>query len=238
MSQGHERTSPYLGAQMRKTLLSRAGTATAHNAEDVPGLEVGSINASQASIGSAGVEANGGSKSSVGARLDRGSRSQHERMWRGSRRAGSPSGPGCTSIETRYARLPSNSYPAPATSNDDSPNVFGPIRSLDARSLAGPAFEVQVPAGAWLVHEGQLVGTFFVIRSGTAELRCDGECLRTLAAGECFGEIEPVPCRPQSYSIVASTPMRLLTFSAHGIARLCAAIPGARGRLEAALPAA
>ena len=48
--------------------------------------------------------------------------------------------------------------------------VFAPVRPLDVRSLAGPALDVQVPSGSVLVHEGRLVGTFFVIRSGTAEL--------------------------------------------------------------------
>lgn len=116
--------------------------------------------------------------------------------------------------------------------------VFAPARSLDVRSLAGPALEVQVPEGAHLVDEQRLVGTFFVIRSGTAELRSEGRIIRTLYTGECFGEIEPIPVTPQRFSVVASSAMRLLSFSALGIGRLCAAIPGARGRLEAALPQA
>jgi CRP-like cAMP-binding protein len=114
--------------------------------------------------------------------------------------------------------------------------VFAPIRPLDVRSLAGPTLDVQVPAGSRLIQEGRLTGTFFVIRSGTAELRQGGELMGTLGVGDCFGEINPVPDEAQSFSVIASSPMRLLTFSSFGIARLCAAIPSARERILSFLP--
>jgi CRP-like cAMP-binding protein len=114
--------------------------------------------------------------------------------------------------------------------------VFAPVRSLDVRSLAGPALEVQVPAGSVLVHEGRLLGTFFVIRSGNAELKQGENLLRNLGTGDCFGEIDPMATRPQQFSVIASSPMRVLTFSAYGIGRLCAAFPKVRERLTAFLP--
>ena len=43
---------------------------------------------------------------------------------------------------------------------------------------------------------------------------------------------------PQEYSVIATSPMRVLTFSAYGIGRLCAAIPNVRNRLVAYLPSA
>jgi CRP-like cAMP-binding protein len=118
----------------------------------------------------------------------------------------------------------------------DPMKAFGPVRSLDVRSLAGPVVDVQVPAGAHLVREGQVIGTFFVIRSGAAELWHSNRKVSSLGVGDCFGEIDSSPGRPQEYGVVASTPMRLLTFSAFGIARLCAAIPTARERLMEFLP--
>jgi CRP-like cAMP-binding protein len=114
--------------------------------------------------------------------------------------------------------------------------VFAPVRPLDVRSLAGPALDVQVPSGSVLVHEGRLVGTFFVIRSGTAELWQGDRRLGTLGTGDCFGEIDPTELEPQRYSVIATSPMRLLTFSAYGIGRLCAALPSVRERLLAYLP--
>jgi CRP-like cAMP-binding protein len=114
--------------------------------------------------------------------------------------------------------------------------VFGSIRSLDVRSLAGPVLDVDVPTGVQLMQEGHAIGTFFVIRSGSAELWQDDRLLGVLGAGDCFGEIDPASSEPQRLSVIACSPMRLLTFSAFGIDRLCAAIPNARERLIASLP--
>ena len=118
----------------------------------------------------------------------------------------------------------------------DPMEVFAPIPSLDVRSLAGPALEVVVPAGTPVVEEGRTIGTFFVIRSGTAELRRSGSGVRDLGVGDCFGEIDPVSSMPQRFTVMATSPMRLLTFSAFGIWRLCAAVPSARGRILEFLP--
>jgi CRP-like cAMP-binding protein len=109
---------------------------------------------------------------------------------------------------------------------------------MDVRSLAGPALDVQVPSGSVLVHEGRLLGTFFVIRSGTAEIRQGGRRVGMLGIGDCFGEIDPMELNPQEYSVIATSSMRVLTFSAYGIGRLCGAIPSVRKRLLAYLPRA
>jgi CRP-like cAMP-binding protein len=116
--------------------------------------------------------------------------------------------------------------------------VFGPVRALDVRSLAGPVVDIEVPAGTVLMREGVPIGTFFVIRSGTAELYRDNHHVGTLRTGDCFGEIDPECREPQSYGIITSAPTRLLTFSSFGIGRLCEEIPGARQRLLDRLPTA
>ena len=114
--------------------------------------------------------------------------------------------------------------------------IFAPVRALDARSLGGPTLEVQVPHGSRVVAEGELIGTFFVIRAGSAEVWRDGEHVRELHAGECFGEIDPAASTPPDYTVIAGRDLRLLTFSTLGIGRLCAAIPQIRERLRASLP--
>jgi CRP-like cAMP-binding protein len=119
--------------------------------------------------------------------------------------------------------------------SEDPMKVFGTVRALDVRSLAGPVVDVRVPAGAHLVREGHVIGTFFVIRSGSAELWHRDRRVKELGTGDCFGEIDPTPT-PQSYSVIASSAMRLLTFSAFGISRLCATLPDARQRLLDFLP--
>jgi CRP-like cAMP-binding protein len=115
--------------------------------------------------------------------------------------------------------------------------VFGPVRALDVRSLAGPVADIAVAPGTELVREGEPIGTFFVIRHGRALLAREGCGIETLADGDCFGQIDPLETEPQGYEVVTIEPTRLLTFSAFGIANLCDAIPGMRERIVAQLPA-
>jgi CRP-like cAMP-binding protein len=115
-------------------------------------------------------------------------------------------------------------------------SVFGPVRALDVRSIAGPVVDVEVPAGTELLREGAPIGTFFVIRSGTAEVFRDRHHVGFLATGDCFGEINPASGESQGYAVITSSPTRLMTFSSFGIARLCDAIPGARERIVERLP--
>ncbi|HWE14186.1 MAG TPA: hypothetical protein VG365_11765 [Solirubrobacteraceae bacterium] len=72
-------------------------------------------------------------------------------------------------------------------------------------------------------------------RSGGAELWLADRKLGTLHR-DCFGEIDPGSSQPQRVSVVASPPMRLLSFSSYGIDRLRAAIPEARERILASRP--
>lgn len=116
--------------------------------------------------------------------------------------------------------------------------IFGDLRPLDVRSLAGPVFEIDAPAGTELVREGEMIGTFFVVRSGHAEVTQRRECIRVLGPGDCFGEADPSSDAVQAHTIVAGSDMRLLAFSSLGIGRLCAAIPGTRERILAGLAGA
>ena len=145
------------------------------------------------------------------------------------RRANGPQGPNLSLVMQCAASRQA------ADQGEDPLHPFGDLRSLEARSLAGPALEVQVPAGTELIREGEQIGTFYIIRSGDAELSADGHVAKSLRAGDCFGEIDPVSPAAQRFTITATSPMRLLTFSAFGIARLCSAIPSVRPRIIASL---
>ena len=46
-------------------------------------------------------------------------------------------------------------------SGADLSSVFGKIRAVEARSLAGPVLAVRVESGSELIREGEAVGTFF-----------------------------------------------------------------------------
>jgi CRP-like cAMP-binding protein len=113
--------------------------------------------------------------------------------------------------------------------------LFSPVRPMEARSLGGPVVDIEVAPGTELVHEGAVAGTFFLIRSGTAVLVRGGYAVGALVDGDCFGEIDPLSSQPQRCTVRAGSGLRLMTFSSYGISRLCDALPGTRGRIEAAL---
>ncbi len=117
-------------------------------------------------------------------------------------------------------------------------SVFGALRAREVRSLAGPVIEAIVPPGTELVRGGTTIGVFSVIRTGSVAVYQGDETVGLLSAGDCFGESDPHEPIPQPFTLVARTPVRLMTFSAFGIDRLCAAIPGARERLSSARAAA
>jgi CRP-like cAMP-binding protein len=114
-------------------------------------------------------------------------------------------------------------------------HVFGSLRPLDVRSLAGPTFDIEAKPGDELVREDVVIGTFFVIRTGTAVVSRRQIKVRTLGPGDCFGEADPASSQLQRYTIVATSRMHLLTFSSVGIGQLCAAIPGTSERIRASL---
>jgi CRP-like cAMP-binding protein len=118
----------------------------------------------------------------------------------------------------------------------DAVRVFTPLNSRDVRALAGTAVEVDVPEQAQIVREGELTETFFVIAAGRVELWREGRRLRPLVVGDCFGAIDPGADRRSPFTVVARSRVRLLGFSARGIARLCDAIPDTRRQLIEALP--
>ncbi len=138
----------------------------------------------------------------------------------GSRRRGAP--PGAVG-RPRIAMMPAACNP------------FEPIRLTEVRSLGGPVLDLEVGAGSELLTEGQPAGTFFLMRAGTALLVRDECPVSTLAAGDCFGELDPLASGPQPYGVITTSDVRLLAFSSFGIGRLCDAIPGVGERLREAI---
>jgi CRP-like cAMP-binding protein len=114
--------------------------------------------------------------------------------------------------------------------------VLSSQASWDITSLVGPVVSVSVPAGARIVREGRSTRTFFAIAEGDAELRSAGRVVGRLGVGDCFGEIYAAGDRAQPFTVVAASPMRVVTIAAAGMNRMCDAIPGLREKLEAALP--
>ena len=86
--------------------------------------------------------------------------------------------------------------------------------------LAAVMEEMSVEAGATLASERDFAYELFAIEDGEAEVRRDGELLRTLGAGDVFGEIALLASGRRTASVVATTPMRLLTLFTRDLQRI------------------
>jgi cAMP-dependent protein kinase regulator len=102
--------------------------------------------------------------------------------------------------------------------------------------LARLADEVVVAPGAELTRQGGHAHEFFVVVSGTAEVRRDGERVGELGPGDFFGEVGLLGLRwERNATVVATSPMRLLVLSQRQFRELLFAAPtvGARVRRAA-----
>jgi CRP-like cAMP-binding protein len=98
--------------------------------------------------------------------------------------------------------------------------VFSTLGEGHLRSLAALMGESSVPRGAAIVKQGEHSHDFFAIAEGRADVLRDGKRVATLDAGECFGEIGTLDRRPRTATVVATTPMRLLTLTRWDLERV------------------
>lgn len=102
-------------------------------------------------------------------------------------------------------------------------------------STAACWFEEQsVGEGVTLAGEGAPGYSFFVIAEGSARVTCDGEELRTLGAGDFFGEVALLGDGRRSATVTTTTPARLLVLFGTEFRQLQQAQPDVAARLEAA----
>jgi len=110
--------------------------------------------------------------------------------------------------------------------------VFASLEGETLRSIATFATETSVPAGKHLVKEGDYAYEFMAIEEGEAEVVRNGEHVARLGPGEFFGEIGVLERTLRTASVVATTPMRLLTLSQWDLKRVGGAIDEIRATLE------
>ena len=91
--------------------------------------------------------------------------------------------------------------------------VFAALDPETLHSVAVFAQESSAPAGATIVSEGDYAHEFMAIEEGTAEVIRGGEQIATLGPGDFFGEIGVVEKTLRTASVVAMSPMRLITLT-------------------------
>lgn len=110
--------------------------------------------------------------------------------------------------------------------------VFSSLDSETLRGIATFATESSVPAGKRLVNEGDYAYEFMAIEEGEADVVRGDETVATLGPGDIFGEIAVLEKTLRTASVVARTPMRILTLSHWDLKRVGSAMEQIRATLE------
>ena len=106
-----------------------------------------------------------------------------------------------------------------------------PAAELD--ELAAAMSEVDVEAGAKVISLDDYGTAIYFIEQGHADVLPDGgEATRTLGPGDTFGEIALLFTGERTASVVARTPMRLLSLSGQDFERIQARVPELERRLR------
>ena len=112
-------------------------------------------------------------------------------------------------------------------------------------SLPGPALErlaaalipVTARPGMQIITQGQLGDRFYIIAGGTVQVSVDGTPVRTMEAGESFGEIALLHDVPRTASVAAASRVELLALDRHHFVEAVTGQPSAVEAAEAVIHA-
>ena len=107
----------------------------------------------------------------------------------------------------------------------------------DLRRVVELGDEVEVPAGAVVVDQGDPGASCFVIVSGTASVYVRGEYVASSGPGSMVGEIALVDRRPRTATVVADTDLDLIRFDSAAFRTLLDEMPKASERVMTVLRA-
>ena len=91
--------------------------------------------------------------------------------------------------------------------------IFSTLDDETLRTIATFAGESSVPAGKRLLNEGDYAYELMAIEEGEAEVVRGDERLAVLGPGQFFGEMALLEKTVRMASVIALTPMRLITVS-------------------------
>jgi CRP/FNR family transcriptional regulator, cyclic AMP receptor protein len=111
--------------------------------------------------------------------------------------------------------------------------LFSGLTDRELAAIAAAASEVEANEGQVLATEGDFGHAMYVIETGTADVQVNGVTQATLGPGEVFGEIAAIASGRRTASVVATSPMRLITLFKRDLWALERDAPGAAERLRA-----
>jgi len=110
--------------------------------------------------------------------------------------------------------------------------VFADLSDDELGHIAALAAEVSVPEGKELVREGDYSYDVLAIEEGTARVDRHGEHIADLGPGDVFGEMGVLKREQRNATVVATSPMLLVTLTSWDIRRLQKTVPNAVDHLR------
>jgi CRP/FNR family cyclic AMP-dependent transcriptional regulator len=98
--------------------------------------------------------------------------------------------------------------------------VFADLDDESLNHIAALAAEVSVPEGKELVREGDYSYDVLAIEEGTADVTRGGETIAELGAGDVIGEMGVLERSQRNATVVATSPMMLVTLTSWDIRKL------------------
>lgn len=91
--------------------------------------------------------------------------------------------------------------------------LFQGLSPKDLGRVADMAKELTFQAGEAITEEGESGGRFYVLVEGDADVVIGKDVVKTVRAGDYFGEISLIDGSPRTATIVARSPVRTLSLS-------------------------
>jgi CRP/FNR family transcriptional regulator, cyclic AMP receptor protein len=110
--------------------------------------------------------------------------------------------------------------------------VFDDLSDEELGHIAALAAEVSVPEGKELVREGDYSYDVLAIEEGTASVDRHGEHIADLGPGDVFGEMGVLKREQRNATVIATSPMLLVTLTSWDIRRLQKTAPNAVDHLR------
>ena len=114
--------------------------------------------------------------------------------------------------------------------------LFASLDDHDLQVIATFANETSVSEGEVLVREGDFSYELMAIEEGTAEVRKGPDSIAALKPGDFFGEVGVLNNEMRNATIVAKSPMRLITLTTWELKRM-RKMPGVMDRINEAIAA-
>jgi len=113
--------------------------------------------------------------------------------------------------------------------------LFADMPEEERGRVAEVCNDLEVGAGETLVTEGDFGYAMFAIADGTAKVVRNETVIRTLGPGDVFGEVAILSGGRRTATVVATTPMRLITVMNRDVWRLERHVPDVGAALRATI---